>query len=96
MARSFVSWIIDPIEPRTLCNWYERSPYQFWTNARQYDNLSEFSEFVLRLLPTVASEATVERKLWRQRVITPSDRFSMSEETQINRVTITDHMNTTS
>lgn len=96
IALSFNSWIVDPIEPRTLCNWYARNPYQFWTNAHQYNNLSEFSEFVLRLLPTIASEATVERKLWRQRVITPADRFSMSEETQLNRVTITEHMNTTS
>lgn len=60
------------------------NPYQFWTHAKQYEHLEEFVEFVLRLLPTVTSEATVERKLWRQRVVTPSDRFIITEETQLN------------
>lgn len=92
---SFVSWIIDPLPERELESMYSRNPYQYWTTAKQYENLTEFSEFVLRLLPTVASEATVERKLWKQRVITPSDRYSMSEETQLNRITIADYSNAT-
>ena len=54
--------------------------------------LGEFAEFILRFLPTVASEATVERKLWRQRVVNPFDSFSLSEETQINRVISFSHV----
>ena len=92
ISSAFNSWIIDPL-PETLAAWYDRNPYQFWNAAKNEPNIKEFAEFVLRLLPTVASEATVERKLWRQRVVTPSDSFSLSEETQINRVLVADEIN---
>lgn len=89
ISSMFISWIIDPLH-RSLGSWYGRSPYQFWKAAQEIPEYSEFADFVLRLLPIIASEATVERKLYRQRVITPPDRFSTNEQTQLNRIIIAD------
>lgn len=60
MAKCFISWIIDPLPSRDLALWYGRSPYQFWTYSKNANFYEDFSDFVLRLLPTIASEAKVE------------------------------------
>ena len=84
----FISWIIEPIQDRTLLACYHRNPPLFWKIASETPELKEFSDFVLRILPTIASEATVERKLWRQRIVSPPERASNSEMTELNRVLV--------
>lgn len=63
------------------------------------DNMIDYLSFLILYFVSfelLHQKQQFERKLWRQRVITTSDQFLMSEETQINRVTITEYMNTTS
>ena len=92
IENSFLSWIIEPITNNSLLAFYHRDPLLFWKAASKIEEYKLFSDFVLRLLPTVASEATVERKLWRQRVISPPDRSSTRENTELKRILICEHI----
>ena len=85
-------WIMKPITSKTLCSMMHRDPVCFWNAAKQENYLSEFAHFVLKLLPLVSSEASVERKLWQQRVISPPDRTSNSEIMELDKVLLSDSM----
>ena len=86
MVESFMNWILNPITDLSLTVLYNRDAPTFWREAKKHNEYKKFASFVLRILPKPASEATVERNLWRQRVVTPPDRSSSSETTQLNRV----------
>lgn len=85
-------WIMKPITSKSLCSMMHRSPVAFWNAAKQENYLPKFAYFALKLLPLVGSEASVERKLWRQRTISPPDRSSNSEITELDRVLLSDSM----
>lgn len=83
-------WIMKPITSPTLCSMMHRDPIKFWNAAKQENYLPHLACFALKLLPLVASEASVERKLWRQRIISPPDRSSNSEITELDRALLTE------
>ena len=83
---------MDDIRSPLLLQFLHRNPMDFWRVCLDNGFFPTLSDFSLKLLPTVASEATVERKLWRQRVISPPDRSSNSEITELNRVLPNDYL----
>lgn len=60
---------------------------------KQENYLPEFAYFALKLLPLVGSEASVEKKLWRQRTISSPNRSANSEITELYRVLLSESMN---
>ena len=93
ITKEFLNWIVMPVKSISLKTFYDMDPEMFWGAAKKDNPNSIFPEFVLRLLPIVASEATVERKLCRQRLVSPPDRSSTSESTQLNRVLLATQQN---
>lgn len=70
-----------------------RNLVMFWNAAKQESYLPKFAYFALKILPLVGYEASVELKLWRQRTISPPDRSSNSEITELDRVLLLESLN---
>ena len=64
--------------------------YQVLEAAKQENYLAKLASFDLMLLPLAGSEASVERGLWGQKIISPPERSSNSEITELDRVMLTE------
>lgn len=84
---------MNPITSKSLCIMMHRSPIAIWNEAKQENYLPVLAYFALKLLPLVGSEASVERKLWRQRTIFPPDISPIFEITELDRFFLSESMN---
>ena len=82
--------IMKPITSPTLCNMMHRDSIKFQNATKQENYLPHLTCFTLQLLSLVGSEASVERKLQMQRIISPPDRSFNSGKTELDRTLLTE------